>query len=59
MVQQLPLKVYDDDGTILGDYFADLFVDGRLIIELKACSTFAAEHEAQVLGYLRASRVKH
>lgn len=48
--QQYPLKVLDEDGTILGDYYADLFVEGGLIIELKACKALAAEHTAQVLG---------
>ena len=27
--QQHPLKVYDEDGTLLGEYYADLLVDGR------------------------------
>ncbi len=31
--QQHPLQVFDEDGTILGDFFADLFVDGRLIVD--------------------------
>lgn len=53
--QQHPLKVLDEDGTVLGDYYADLFVEGCLIIGLKACKALAAEHTAQVLGYLRAS----
>jgi GxxExxY protein len=57
--QQHPLKVHDDDGTILGDYVTDLFVEGRLIIELKACRALADEHTAQLLGYLRASRIEH
>ena len=57
--QQHSLKVYDEDGTILGDYHADLFVDNRLIIELKAAKALADEHVAQILGYLRASRVEH
>jgi GxxExxY protein len=35
--QHHPLTVYDEDGTVLGDYFADLFVEGCLIVELKAC----------------------
>lgn len=34
--QQYPLPVCDEDGTIVGDYFADLFVDYQLIVELKA-----------------------
>jgi GxxExxY protein len=57
--QQYPLKVYDEDGTILGDYFADLLVDNRLVIELKACKTIVDEHIAQILGYLRASKIEH
>ncbi len=57
--QQYPLKVLDDDGTVLGDYYADLFVEGCLIIELKACKALATEHTAQVLGYLRASSLNH
>jgi GxxExxY protein len=53
--QQHPLQVRDEDGTILGDYYADLFVEGCLVVELKACKALAGEHIAQVLGYLRAS----
>jgi GxxExxY protein len=57
--QQHPLTVYDEDGTVLGEYFADLLVDGRLIVELKACKTIADEHVAQLLGYLRSAKMKH
>jgi GxxExxY protein len=57
--QQHPLKVYDEDGTLIGNYNADLFVDGRLIVELKAAKALADEHVAQLLGYLRASRIEH
>lgn len=56
--QQYPLKVYDEDGTILGDYYADLLVDGRLIVELKACRTLADEHVAQILGYLKSAHIE-
>ena len=59
VVQQSPLKVLDEDGTALGDYFADLIVDGRIIIELKTCKTLASEHVAQLLGYLRGCRIEH
>jgi len=34
--QQFPVKVYDEDGTILGDYIADLFVKNSIIVELKS-----------------------
>jgi len=57
--QQYPLKVYDEDGTVLGDYVADLYVEDCLIVELKACKALADEHVAQILGYLRASRIEH
>ncbi|NLV45532.1 MAG: GxxExxY protein [Candidatus Hydrogenedentes bacterium] len=53
--QQYPLTVRDEDGSILGEYYADLFVNNCLVVELKACKTIADEHIAQVLGYLRAS----
>ena len=57
--QQHQLKVYDEDGTEIGEYFADLFVDDRLIVELKAARTIIDEHVAQTLGYLKASRIEH
>jgi GxxExxY protein len=41
------------------EFFADLFAEQRLIVELKACRTLADEHVAQLLGYLRAPRVEH
>ena len=53
--QQKALQVRDEDGTILGDYFADLFIEDILIVELKACKAIANEHVAQVLGYCRAA----
>lgn len=57
--QQYPLEVRDEDGTVLGSYYADLLVDGRLLIELKASQGLAREHVAQLLGYLRATRIEH
>ena len=55
---QKPLNVYDEDGTLLGEFFADLIVEGKLLIELKAVSMLLDEHVAQVLGYLRSSRIE-
>ncbi len=57
--QQYPLKVYDEDGTEIGDYYADLIVEDALIVELKACKTFADEHKAQIIGYLRSANIEH
>jgi len=57
--QQHPMAVYDEDGTIIGDFFGDLLVDNRLIVELKAAKAIADEHVAQMLGYLKTSRIEH
>lgn len=57
--KQHSLSVYDEDDTLLGDLHADLLVDDRLIVEVKACKAIANEHIAQLLGYLRASRIEH
>ena len=50
---QKPLRVYDSDGFCLGEYFADLVVEGNVIVELKAVSCIANEHYAQILNYLK------
>ena len=57
--QQQEVRVFDEDGTLLGFLRADLFIDNRLICEIKGCRAIAEEHIAQLLGYLRASRIEH
>ena len=57
--QQHSLTVHDEDGTVIGEYFADILVEDLLIIELKACKTLADEHEAQLIGYLRSANIEH
>ena len=59
VAQQHPLTVYDEDGTIIGEYFADLLIENSLIVELKTAKALAPEHEAQVIGYLKSSRLDH
>ncbi|OAN49512.1 hypothetical protein A6A03_19880, partial [Chloroflexus islandicus] len=56
---QYPIAVFDEDGTMLGEYFADLFVAGRLIVELKAVRALTSEHVSQLLGYLKSTRIEH
>jgi GxxExxY protein len=56
--QQHSLTVFDEDGTVLGEYFADLFVENCLIVELKACQAIAQEHIAQLRGYLTSARIE-
>ena len=59
VTQQHPLDVFDEDGTLLGHLSADLFVANKIVIEVKACRVLVDEHVAQLLGYLRASRIEH
>ena len=42
-------------GRRVGDYFADILVEERLVIELKCVERLSREHTAQCLNYLRAS----
>ena len=56
--QQHPLHVYDEDGTLLGEFFADLYVEHQLVVELKATRSVANEHVAQLLGYLKSGRIE-
>ena len=55
----IPLNVCDEDGTEIGEYYANLFIENCLIIEIKACRDICDEHIAQILGYLRSSKIEH
>ena len=57
--QQVSLKVFDEDGSLLGDLTADVLVEGLLMLELKAVRAGLPEHVAQLLGYLKSVRVEH
>jgi len=57
--QQFPITIYDEDGTVIGEYIADLLIEGELIVELKAVKALASEHVAQVMGYLKSARKIH
>jgi len=45
-------------GITIGEYFADLVVDGKIIIELKCVSKLTDVHKAQILNYLKATNYK-
>ncbi|MDX2168413.1 MAG: GxxExxY protein [Deltaproteobacteria bacterium] len=57
VTQQCPLIVYYD-SVVVGEYRADLVVAGAVIVEIKVAKAFDVIHEAQLLNYLRASRLK-
>jgi len=55
-VQEVPLKV-KYKNVIVGDYSADLVVEKRVLVELKACTGLESVHEAQMLNYLKANGI--
>ncbi len=55
--QQKPIEVFYEN-QIIGAYFADLIVNGLIIVELKAAETLCQAHEAQLVNYLRASNIE-
>ena len=52
--QQMAIAVQYED-QVVGSYIADLIVEGRLLIELKACKALEEVHSAQCLNYLKAT----
>jgi len=59
VLQQHSLQVFDEDGTQIGLYTADLFVEDQIILELKACKNLTDEHTAQLFGYMKAAGIRH
>ncbi len=56
VIQQAPIQVRYD-GVVVGDYYADLWVAERVIVELKAVQTLHKRHEVQLVNYLTATSV--
>ncbi len=54
---QVPIKV-SYKNEVVGEYFADIVVDGKVILELKAVEQLQKIHEAQLLNYLKATEYK-
>lgn len=53
---QYPIDVFYDDVKI-GDFYADLFINDRLIVELKAVELITVAHEKQLINYLAATGI--
>ena len=58
VLQQVNMAVRDEDGYDVGLYQADLVVDQRIIIELKAVRSLNGSHEAQLISYLKTTGIK-
>jgi GxxExxY protein len=54
---QQSLEVYYK-GESVGDYFADIIIDGKIILELKATESIIEEHEYQLINYLKATNIE-
>ncbi len=53
--KQVPIEVYYE-GVSVGNYFADILVEDKIILELKAGDgTLIEEHELQLINYLKAT----
>lgn len=55
--KQKPIKVYYHE-QVVGEYFADIIINGSVIIELKAVETLVEEHEYQLINYLKATNIE-
>ena len=51
---QVPLKV-TFRGEPVGEFFADIIIEDKVLVELKAVQALAAEHQAQTINYLEAT----
>jgi GxxExxY protein len=54
---QSPIKVYLK-GQLIGEYYADLVIDNKVTVELKACELLISVHIAQLMNYLKATEVE-
>ena len=54
--QQEPINV-SYEGQVVGEYYADLWVDDSVVIELKAVQTLVKRHEVQLVNYLAATNI--
>jgi GxxExxY protein len=55
--QQMPIQVYYE-GQVVGEYFSDLLVQDRVILELKVADEMINAHQAQLLNYLKATNLE-
>jgi len=55
--KQRRIKVFYEEQEV-GDYYADLIVEGKIIIELKASESLCEEHELQLINYLKATEIE-
>lgn len=57
VLREHPIDVYYDDFKV-GQYFADLIVENKVIVEIKAAEGLCPEHDAQLINYLKATEIE-
>ena len=50
--------LFRSEGKVVGEYFADILVDNKVIVELKAVSELSKVHDVQLVNYLKATGIK-
>lgn len=55
--RQVPIKVFYEE-QLVGEYFADIIVEGNIIVELKATENLCEAHEFQLINYLKATELE-
>ena len=56
-VQQCPVEVFYKE-KLVGDYVADILVENKIILEIKTVKELTDIHEAQLMNYLKATKLK-
>jgi len=54
---QIPINIFYEDIQV-GQYFADILVENKILLELKVCKNIDPIHKAQLLHYLKATNIK-
>jgi GxxExxY protein len=54
---QKPIKVYFKN-QLVGEYYSDLLIEDKVIVELKACELLMNAHSAQLMNYLKATEIE-
>ena len=56
-LQQAPIRIHFE-GQVVGEYFADIVIESKVIIELKTVDEISNQHRSQLMNYLKASGFK-
>lgn len=55
--RQKKIEVYYKE-KLVGEYYADIFVENKIILELKAAESICEEHEYQLINYLKSTKIE-